>query len=372
MRRYPVALAAACLAAACGNGGPGPSDGEAPADTLEVAVVDTVGVMMGDSAYVFGNITDASLSDDGMLYVLDGLRCRLGIYSSEGEHIEFVGRKGSGPGEYQYPRSFALMDDGSIAVCDWGGISVTHLTPQFEVDTVLTGYRHIAPDRIAPMPDGGYVGMSLTHRVEDGGPAGENFVARFGRSEEPEVVYCSYPMRFTQAPDGDLNVHTAALTWDTGPDGSVWTAAVSDSIWAFTGYTASGDTITTVSRPWEKAEKTEEELAEGYEHESLSTSTESGNEVRRDRRYQGIPRFHNAITDIAVDGQGRIWVASGHTEVPTFDVYDPRGQRLFAARIPELDNSDGLEYCFDHGMIGFDTQPEDYPKVYMLEIVESE
>ena len=371
MWRYAIAaVAAACICAACGNGSPGSSAEEAAADTLEIAVVDTVGIMMGDSAYVFGNITDAALSEDGDLYVLDGLRCRLGIYSPDGEHREFVGRQGAGPEEYQYPRSFALADDGSVVVCDWGGISVTHLTPDLALDTILTGYSHIAPDRIVPTSDGDYVGMSLTHRVEEGAPAGENFIARFGRSEEPEVVYCSYPMRFSRGPDGDLNVHTTALTWDTGPDGSVWVAVVSDSTRAFTGYTASGATIAAVSEPWQRREKTEEELAEGYEHETLSTSAESGNAVRRNRRFEDIPRYHNAISDIEVDDRGRIWVAAGHTEVPTFDVYDSRGQRLFVARIPGLENEEGLAYCFDHGMIGFDTQPEDYPRVYVLETVE--
>lgn len=36
------------------------------------------------------------------------------------------------------------------------------------------------------------------------------------------------------------------------------------------------------------------------------------------------------------------------------------------AVVPAMENDDGLAFCFDHGMIGFDTQPGDYPKVYLL------
>ncbi len=119
---------------------------------------------------------------------------------------------------------------------------------------------------------------------------------------------------------------------------------------------------------WTRVEKTEEELEEGLVHESLSTSTGSGSSVNRDRRYEGIGLYREAISDLEVDGQGRIWVAQGWTEVPTFEVYDGDGSLLFVATISALENEQGLAYCFDHGMLGFDTQPDDYPKVYMMEV----
>ena len=340
-------------------------------DTVVVEVADTVGVMMGDSAFVFGNITDATLTPDGRLLVLDGLKSRIGVFSNRCEHIGFAGRAGSGPGEYQYPKSFALLDDGGLAVCDWGGIAVTHLTEELDFDTVLTGYRSIAPDRIVPGLGGAYVGMSLSHELVDGEPQGENFIARFDRSTEPDLIYCSYPMRFTVDDDGDLNVHTTSMSWDTGPDGSVWVAVCSDSTWGFTGYDSGGDTLLSMEKPWERKEKSAEELEEGYLHESLSTSRTEGSSVNRDRLHDNIPMYYNAIDEIDVDDAGRIWVAQGWTEVPTFDVYDSSGELLFVATIPALENDGGMAYCFENGMIAFDTQPEDYPKVYLLSTGES-
>jgi len=375
MNRALLAAAfAISLLAACGDdGAPRQRAETAPdsgPDTLRIEVVDTLGVMMGDSAYVFGNITDATMTPDGRLLVLDGLKSRIGVFDEGLEPLGFAGRSGSGPGEYQYPRSFALLDDGGLAVCDWAGRSITYLDGEMEVDTIVSDFVRIAPDRIVPCPGGNYVGMSLEHGVEDGRPVGENFIARFGRSTEPEVVYCSYPMRFSVAEDGDLNVHTTGLAWDTGPDGSVWVAVVSDSTWGFTGYSPEGDTILAESREWERVEKSEEELEEGLVHESLSTSNESGSSVNRDRRYEDIGLYREAVSSLDVDGQGRIWVGQGWTDMPVFDVYSPGGELLFVATIPGMENQDGLSFCFDQGMIGFDTQPDDYPKVYLLELGE--
>ena len=354
---------------ACSSGEPSEaSRGSVSPDTVVVSVSDTVGVLMGDSLREFGNITDASLVPDGRLLVLDGLKARIGVFSPEGDFLEFVGRPGSGPGEFQYPKSFALMDDGSLVVSDWGAIAVTFLHGDMSFDTLLTSYSAIPPDRITPCPDGSYVGMSLEHRVENGEPVGDTFLARFGRSADPEVVYCSYPMRFSVDEDGDLNVHTVGITWDTAGDGSVAVAQTCDSVWAFTAFGPSGEELFSVEKEWVPVPKSEEELMEGAYHESLSTSTESGSSMNRDRLYDGQPQYRNAIAAIEIDEEDRIGVAQGWTDSPTFEVYDFQGELLFVAVIPEISGVDGLGYCFDNGFIAFDTAPEDYPKVYMLEV----
>ncbi len=363
---------AALLSCGSGDGGegPAPASGASGPDTVEIAVVDTIGVMMGDSAYVFGTVTDASYTPAGEIYVLDALRCRLGIYGPEGEHLGFAGRPGSGPGEYDYPRSFALMDDGSVVISDWGGISVTYLTPDLELDTLLVGFPAIAPDRIAPLPDGSFAGMTLRHGVEEGEPTGEAMVAAFDRDVEPFMVFCSHPMRFSTDDDGDLNVHVPGLDWDTGPEGSVWVAMRSDTVWSFTGYGPGGDTLTTVERVWEPVAKTEEELEEGMLHETLSTDREEGASVNRERRNDIQNLNWNAIHSIDVDDLGRVWVGQGWTGTPTLEVYGPAGDLLFVAVVPELAGTRELSYCMDNGMLAFETDPADYPKVYLLELRE--
>lgn len=353
----------------CGGEGPGESaEPVSPPDTLVITVTDTVGVLMGDTLLEFGNITDAGLTPSNELYILDGLKGRLGVFTPSGEFIRFHGRPGSGPGEYQYPKSFAILDNGGLVISDWGAIAVTFLNSELEYDSLITGYPAIPPDRITPFPGGFFVGMSLEHRMENGQPCGETFLARFSRSTEPLHVYRSYPMRFTVDPDGDLNVHTVGINWDTSRDGSVALAQACDSIWAFTAFDPSGEELFTVERDWVRVPKSEEELMEGAYHESLSTSTESGNSMNRDRLHENQPLYRNAIVSVDIDDQDRIWVGQGWTDHPVFEVYDLTGELLFVATIPELNGTGCFSYCFDNGFIAFDTEPEDYPKVYLLEV----
>jgi len=369
MKAAFFASAVVLILAGCGADGVDPSSSPghtAVTDTVLITVADTIGVLMGDTLLEFGNITDASMTPRGNLFILDGLKARLGIYSPEGDFIRFVGRYGSGPGEYQYPKSFALMDDGSMVVSDWGAIATTFLDAELEFDTLLAGYPAIAPDRIVPCPGGSYVGMSLEYSLENGEPAGETFLARFGRSMAPRHIYAGFPMRFTVDEDGDLNVHTVGMAWDTARDGSVCLAQTCDSIWAFTLFDPSGEELFTMEKEWEKVPKTEEELAEGVYHESLSTSEESGNSMNRNREYENQPRYWNAISSINIDDSNRIWVGQGWTDHPVFEVYDFQGELLFVAEIRELNGTSGFSYCFHNGFIAFDTAPEDYPKVYLL------
>ncbi len=62
-----------------------------------------------------------------------------------GEFIESAGRPGSGPGEYRYPRSMALYEDGSLVISDWPGASITYLEPDLSYDTMLTTFGQLSP-----------------------------------------------------------------------------------------------------------------------------------------------------------------------------------------------------------------------------------
>ena len=90
--------------------------------------------------------------------------------------------------------------------------------------------------------------------------------------------------------------------------------------------------------------------------------------MNRGRLYDNQPRYWNAVRSINIDDRNRIWVGHGWTDHPVFEVYDFQGELLFVAEIKELNGTSGFSYCFHNGFIAFDTEPEDYPKVYLLEI----
>ncbi len=69
------------------------------ANICTLTVVDSIGVELGDSNYVFGAVREVEIGPDGDIYVVDWIECTIYRYSSNGEFIQRIGRRGNGPGE---------------------------------------------------------------------------------------------------------------------------------------------------------------------------------------------------------------------------------------------------------------------------------
>lgn len=78
-----------------------------------------IGLSEGDENYVFGLIADAKVDSSGNIYVLDIRMNRVAKYDRDGKFILRFGKKGVGPGEFEYPRTIALDSLGRVYVLDF-------------------------------------------------------------------------------------------------------------------------------------------------------------------------------------------------------------------------------------------------------------
>ncbi len=337
-------------------------------DTVVVSISDTLGLLIGDSNYVFGTITQASLGEDGRLYVLDGQLGRLVIFSEELEFVRYVGRPGSGPGEFQYPQSFAFLGDDRLAVCDWGAGSVVFFDSAFQYVDHLTGYYPDSPRYIVPGPGSTYVAMNIELEQSEGETEGSSFIARFGQGMEPEHIYDSWPLMITMygdPEDPDVSIGRVDQDFDSNLEGTVYLTERDDSTYLVEVFLADGTVDTLVNKSWERIEKSQEQRQEEF-YEETRNQNEDGSQMGR-RTVQDIYLWLNAVGSIDIDPDGNIWVGQAYTVMPTFEVYSPSGELRYVAVIPELVTVKGLEYCFRNGFLAYDRQPVDYPKVYILE-----
>ncbi|MCK5134109.1 MAG: hypothetical protein KAR40_18425 [Candidatus Sabulitectum sp.] len=83
-----------------------------------LTVVDSIGTELGDSNYVFGAVWGVTIGPSGDIFVVDWIKCTIFRYSFDGDFIQRIGRRGSGPGEMHQPGNPVVMDDGSICVYD--------------------------------------------------------------------------------------------------------------------------------------------------------------------------------------------------------------------------------------------------------------
>lgn len=342
---------------------------ESMVDTLHFSVVDTIGVLVGDTLREFGSLPDVDISHNGNIMVLDAMKGQITIFSPDGEFIKTIGRHGSAPGEFQYPTGFAELTDGRIVVSDFAGASLSFFTENHTYSHSLDGFYPVPPVFPSAGPNGTYYAGSMTFRANENSPIpeGESFLGLYDAETEPEIVLFSHPLDISIGADGDVNVDNTMAYWDTDAEGNVFWAVSDDSTYVIIGMNPMGEEILRIERDWERVEKTEEELQMEIFSEGLSRTDEGESTVNRNQVVDPYP-YHVAIAGLYLDDQGEIWVQQGYTQIPTFELYTKEGELKSIVTIPSLGGVKQLGFCFKGGSIAFDIAPEDYPKIYLLEI----
>ena len=83
---------------------------------LKLKKILEIGVLEGDENYIFGSINDVEVDLRGNIYVLDCKMSRIVKFDKGGEFVLKFGKKGQGPGEFEFPESMALDSDRMIYV----------------------------------------------------------------------------------------------------------------------------------------------------------------------------------------------------------------------------------------------------------------
>lgn len=93
-------------------------------DTL--IVVDTLGMLLGDSVYMFSAITDMERLPGGGVAVLDRMKGCISLFNGSGGFLRSFGRLGEGPGEFQFPMEIVRLPSGLWVVLEmlWGTVQV--------------------------------------------------------------------------------------------------------------------------------------------------------------------------------------------------------------------------------------------------------
>lgn len=93
--------------------------------------------------YLYKNY-DAKFDNDGKIYIVDGGNNRIVILNSNWHLIKTIGRRGSGPGEFNNPLSIAINNN-NIFVNDQGNGRVQIFDKEFNyIDTIFPGLHFIA------------------------------------------------------------------------------------------------------------------------------------------------------------------------------------------------------------------------------------
>jgi len=373
MKRWilSIILIETVLLCSCGNNASEQpamsSDAEASTDRF-LAIRNEIGVELGDSNFVFGVIQDVDITPDGNCAILDSQKKRVRVFSPEGEFLGSFGGQGEAPGEFLNPQSVACLSDGRIAVSDPFSREVEIFESDFSHSETVSDFSERAPFVITAT-ETGFAGEqggfnrdmgTITARIvawnletdsktvlfeREDNFSPENLVERFmkpvaGIAASNDIVYYSPPETDEYA------VYLYPM------DGS------SSGILSFPGYSA--------------AEKSEEDIQaeiEMYE-DRMQAMASSGRGARLAEAGYDPPEHYYATASLGVDSNSCVWVQRGWEADPVFDLFS-NGDSTPSATMRVSDEIDLSGYSFvitPYGIAAFHPDPEDYPRVYLLEV----
>lgn len=329
---------------------------------VKIEVVDSIGLELGDSNYVFGSIRAIDRGPHGEILILDNVKHCIMAYSSQGEFIEQIGRYGHGPGEFGSASFFEVLEDGSICVDDengwlrfdpdWEYIDSREVSSANLMQTVSTGQRQIVGvESIFSNANGS---LTVTKNValwSDSTPGDPDhvFYTKVYPVEEPQDIYTVdfNPMLFTAdgthvfiAPEPQQNPIVYIFSLEGSP-------------------------LDTLELDYPEVEKTQQEIQEEIAFFETRVLTSTSGERQVD--WEPAP-YRDMIRSLGVDSLGRLWVQRGFKLSPSFDVFDPVScDHLFTASMENRE--DAADWQFDiseHGIVAYTEDPSMYYKAYVI------
>jgi hypothetical protein len=371
-----AAAIALLLVPACGGGSP-PAEQQTPAEVdwaadaphLTISVVDSIGMELGDSNYVFGQIAGAAYSPDGSIAVLDLKQSAALFYSPDGSFLRRIGRQGSGPGEFLMPSGIAFNPDSSMDVSDAMARRINFFDASGAYTGCLEGFFPTAPVTIAALDSAVIVGMKPEFEQTDEGMSTGFSLARWEGATEPTVTYFSQMAPFDPAnlmASYGESIFTFAASQATG---RVFRAPMTSEGYTIECYEPDGTLYLTIEKPYTPIPKSQAEIDE--ERTMVEERMTASGAPPEMVNWEPKPD-KEAIAGLFVDGQDRLWVRRGWMDAPTFDVFDSTGTLRFVATVEY--NADAARYwqvsVDGGGILAFSADPGDYPKLYLLQLQE--
>jgi len=323
------------------NGESSPGDIPLPDIDLVLTVVDSIGIELGDSNYVFGMPILAEFTPDGNIAVLDAQKMGILFYTPEGEYIRTVGREGSGPGEFLLPTSFSFIPDGGLVVADAMAGKVVFFDSTYEYSSDVSGFFPSPPVTVRGVEGGAFAGLqSVFEQNDDGMFLGFKLVRWEGEDFSETVEYFATLNQFDPT---DIASYM--------PDGTSF--------------------LYICDEDYQKVPKSDEEIQ--IEIDLVNSRLASSGMPPGAFEWEPDP-YRSATYGLFIDAEDRIWVRLGYYREVVFRIYDQDGNLRLNAMLDYRGDFRDVEtwqvIVNEYGILAFDPAPEDYPRIYILAVSE--
>ncbi|RKZ04323.1 hypothetical protein DRQ21_03115 [Candidatus Fermentibacteria bacterium] len=361
--------------AACGNGSQGADSAQEQQTGSETAgavmpevdhwlvVTDSIGVELGDSNLVFGQIVAGEFMPNGNIVVADMVKNKISIFSADGEFIAQAGRQGSGPGEYQLLTTVAVTAEGGLIVPDAMGGKLNFYDSDYNFVDTMTGFFPSPPVMISPVA-GGFVGLKPEfEQTEEEMRTGMGiYLWTDSVTADVEYVKNMIPLDLN-----DLGATAKAMVlFDTDYNGNVFLTPYSTEDYTITCVSPDGEEIWSITEEQSTVRKTDEEIEE--EREMVRSRLIAGGAPASMAENYQVEEYKAFISMLEVDNLHRLWVQSGLYNSAFYRVYDcDNGDFLFTAALRVDDEHEGVTPTIsEYGITGFDPNTNTWSRLYII------
>lgn len=235
---------------------------------------------------------DIALDAEGNLYVLDTGNHRIQKFSPDGEYLRTIGRKGQGPGEFNFPGSLDIDEQGNLVVASPYTKRIQIINPEGQEihGITITGdfshyLRVLGPERFV---------AAARRRMPL--PEEENHMNGLDPLIQVMDRECNVLKTFGEPRDykhGFVNQTGNEVRYAVGPDGFVYVSFRHQN--RIEKYTAEGDLI------W----RSERELNYNAEKPLNKGKVER---MKGGGIHINSPDWNRCSEAVSVDGEGRVWV----------------------------------------------------------------
>jgi hypothetical protein len=335
---------------------------------ISVTLERTIGKEMGDDNFMFSQLAGGLIDDQKRVYVLDPLNHRIQIYSWDGDYVNTIGRKGTGPGEFTMPVSMSLTSNGEISVCDVMARKLLFF------DTDGNYLRDTDPTLFSPTPpmmghwtDSSLViGMFTIFEQDDEGMKMGSALRKV--DVDSGGVHAEYHKHLTRFDPANFNPTDFGYSFAVNGQEQVFITKLDTEKYEIERFDPEGNLDLVIKKEYTPIPKTPAEIEEERELISsrmkmMGAPEDLANNIKTD------PNKY-AAASVNCDHRGRLWVLRGTEPIdapPKFDIFTQEGELIGSVVIEDV-SDDVSFFFFEDKIFGFDTNPEDYPKVYLLSI----
>lgn len=262
---------------------------------LRLRIGDSTGVL----PHGFGTVRGLAVDAAGRLWVLDGRAMEIAVFDSAGRFVRRIGRRGSGPGEYQQPAALLSAPDGTIWVDDPGNARLTALDTAGRPLRMTTVPRACLQARPWPATfdgSGRYIGI---------GGADCHLVVRFDTAFVEERRAAApidpRPPRVLATRAGTVALpFTGEVVWRPARDTTLW--ALQTDSYRLSRLSLSGDTLLTRRVPFDREplSPADRALAQAFLAEAAKDGAQTQN--------VSLPSTRPAAVAFFIADDGMLWV----------------------------------------------------------------